>query len=419
MGGVSFNNFDSVARAFDTNKNGKVDELRVPEHIQAKIDTNQDGDISTKELASAMKADVVEVRNGEISHSRGLTVNTQGLETLKNVHTISRNASEYAFTSDYSQYQGEARVNALVENNMEYARAIRSMESSLRNIDSMTRGNGDSISRSVNSTTRNALSDSGWLKLSSTVNTIFSNNGRPSVYQDPFSNGSQQGGQVDTSGLENANADLRSAYRILHSAISNVSSATSDLPDIRQTAKSVDLSITKAFSNINEIKASPKTPVQVKDKLYELGKAQDAQVTGRAAPYAGVGAIAGGITGGVAGYFAGKNGKAISIGVAAGTAAGAGIGALVGKMKDDSFKDKANALRQLGDDVTRYNPAQDEDTLDGAAHATYNQVIQVRERTDIDSAIGANSNLKGIDSKAKDVENRTSRLADGYRKANQ
>lgn len=418
MGGVSFNNFDSVARAFDTNKNGMVDELRAPEHIQAKIDTNQDGNISTKELASAMRADSVEVRNGEISYSRGLTVNTQGLETLKNVNTIAQGASEWVFTSDYSQYQGEARANAIIDNNMEYARAIRSMESSLRNIDSMTRGNGDSISRSVNLTARNALSDSGWLKFSSTVNTIFSNNGRPSsIYQDPFSNGAQ--GQVDTSGLESANADLRAAYRILNSAISNVKSATSDLPDVRQTVKSVDLSITKAFSNINEIKASPKNPVQVKEKLYELGKAQDAQVTGRAAPYAGVGAGVGAVAGGVAGYFAGKNAKAISIGVAAGAGAGAGLGALVGKMKDDSFKDKANALRQLGDDVERYNSSQDENTLDSSAHATYNQVIQVRERSDIDSAIGANSNLKGVDARVKDVENRTSRLADGYRKANQ
>ena len=416
MSQVGFTNFDAVARSYDTNKDGNVNELKMAEHIKQAVDGNKDGQVSTKELASSLRNDAVEVRNGEVFQSRGMNIHTEGLETLKNVNNIARQGSEFVFPTSFETLQdGPDKDRAIAQSNMEYASAIRSMEGSLKNISGMTSGKGDSISRTANGIAHNALNDSQWLKLSSFVNTIASNNG--SIYQDPFSNGNSSG----NSGLISANNDLRTAYRILNNALDNIESTTNNLPDVKATAGAVDKSISNAFSNINEIRvaASKTSPAEVKDKLYKLGAAQDAQVTGRAAPWAGAGAGIGAVVGGVGGYIATKNAKTAAMVAAGGAAVGAGIGALAGKSKDDSFKEKAAGLRQQAEEVANYNPNGDEDALVNHAGSTYNELLNARNRSDIDGAIGTNSNLKSIQGNVSNIEGRTARVVDGYRKAGQ
>ena len=104
---------------------------------------------------------------------------------------------------------------------------------------------------------------------------------------------------------------------------------------------------------------------------------------------------------------------------AGGAAVGAGIGALAGKSKDDSFKEKAAGLRQQAEEVANYNPNGDEDALVNHAGSTYNELLNARNRSDIDGAIGTNSNLKSIQGNVSNIEGRTARVVDGYRKAGQ
>lgn len=412
MSGVNFTNFTLLARSFDKDKNGIVNELQANENVRARVDINNDGKISTKELSDAMRADAVEVNNGRITESRGFNVYTNGLESLKNINTIANNSSTYVFSSSYSDLKGQARIDALHSSNREYALAIRQMESSLSSINSISRGGNDSISRTVNSVSRNALNDAAYTRMIDFMGSVL-DSGAKIPEPDPYTG--NPGGEPDTSYLEDRNQNLRYAYQSLNNALRNIQNTTSNLPDVKQTVRTADNSLTSALSNISAIRSDSQTPTQVKQKLYVLSDKETAQIKGRALPYGGVGAGVGAVAGAAIGYFAaGRNTQSALIGAGIGTAVAGGIGALIGHSVDKGHENKASDLKNLGDEIERYNPDQDEATLQNESSNIYNELLNIRDRHDIDSAIGSNSNLKSISSRTSEVEKRTARILGGY-----
>lgn len=403
MGGINFNNFNSVVRTLDTNKNGSLEELKVPDQIKSRLDANKDLKVNPKELAAAMKADIVQVKDGEITYSKGLRPNNFELEKLKKINDATKSASQWMFPTDYSDEVGQKKIDHLNKDNVKFEKSIKEMEGALRDIDDMTSGKEDGITKSINSVAKTALEQSGNLKLDSFVNKSASKN---------------PDGSTDVNALNKANIDLRSSYTFLNSALETIKKSTDELPNLNKTATDVDKKITKAFSNISEIKNSPRSASEVKDHLYKVGEANDLHVTGRAKPYSGGGASIGAVAGGAAAFYLGKNLKAVSIGIAAGSALGAGFGALTGKLIDDKFKNKANELRKLANDISNYKPDADEKSLDDSATQVYKELVGVDDNRDLDTALKANNTMKSVKVNVAEIENKTSRLAEGYKIAN-
>ena len=124
MTDVGFTNFNLLARSLDKNKDGVINELQMSNDVKNRIDSDKNGQVSTKELASALRSDTVEVSRGQINHGRGFNIHTEGLETLKNVNRIANKSTTYAFQSSYTELKGSARVDAIKSNNREYSMAI-------------------------------------------------------------------------------------------------------------------------------------------------------------------------------------------------------------------------------------------------------------------------------------------------------
>lgn len=466
MSGVGFNNFNLLAKSYDANKDGSVNELNGSQQLKDKVDSNKDGNMSVAELATAMKSDSVSVSNGQLVEGKPLNVFTNGLESLKNINSIASNAKATVYERSTYDLKGMAKVDALVSNNREFAGAIRQMESGLRSIKDISRQSNDGISRSVNITAKNAVEDSRNIQIWSLIDDVISNKpyagvygpkddpfsggNKPSggnsggIHSDPFSGGGQQpsgnnggihsdpfngGGQqtgggtyvppaepdIDTSPLERKRADLKTSYEILNSALNNIEQQTSDLPDINNTVKGVDRSISNAFSNITEIKSSKSSPTEVKQTLYKLADAEAGQVKGRGKTFGGVGAGAGLVVGGVTGYLVGKNPKTAMIGAGIGLTAAGAIGALIGSSIDNKHKKNSTELKVLGDEVEKYNPQQDESNLETQSQNTYGKIVTASGRHDIDSAISVNNELKNIKSQVGQVETRTANIAKGYK----
>ncbi|MFN8674542.1 MAG: hypothetical protein U0457_20980 [Candidatus Sericytochromatia bacterium] len=476
MSGVGFNNHNLLAQSYDKNKDGFVNELQVSDQVKAKVDTDRDGNISTKELASALKSDSVAVKNGQIVEGRPLSVNINGLETLRSINSVSSNARATVYERSIYDLKGQAKVEALFDNNRQYAGAIRQMESGLRSIRDISRQSNDGISRSVNITAKNALEDSRNIQIWSLVNDVLDNRpyaGSFSPKSDPFSNGGGNGGNsikndpfsgggskpsggnnikndpfsggpshpsggnnihndpfsgggnnvpvapsepdIDTSPLERKRSDLRATYEILNNALSTINEQTSNLPDVQQTVRGVDNSISNAFSNINVVKSSKESPTEVKKKLYTLADMEAGQVKGRGKTYGGIGAGAGLVAGGVTGYLVGKNAKAAAIGAGAGLAVAGAIGALVGSSIDNKHKQASGELKTLGDQVEKYNPEADEDALKTQSQNTYNKIVSSVDKHDIDSAVVTVNDLNAIKQQVNSVEARTANIAKGYK----
>ncbi len=414
MSEVGFTNFNLLTRSLDKDKNGVMNELQMSNDIKNRVDTDRDGKVTTKELSSALREDAVEINRGQVSYGKGFNIHTEGLETLRNVNKIANNSTTYAFQSSYGELKGSARVEAIKSNNREYSSAIRQMESSLRSINEITRYGNDSISNNVQSLSRNALKDASYTRMIDFFNTVLDNPNSGSIYDDPFSN--SPSGEPDTSGLEAQNQNLRHAYQALNSALKNIENTTDNLPDVKQSIRATDNSITSAFSNIVAIRSDSQTPAQVKQKLYVKADGEQAKVTGKALPYAGVGAGVGAVAGAAIGYFAGgKNTKTAMIGAGIGLTAGAGISALIGKSIDKSHENKGKELKALGDEVANYNPDEDSNKLENESSNLYGELFNIRGKTDIDNARVSTNNVNGIKARVDNVNERTARILNGYK----
>lgn len=403
MGGIKFNNFDAIARSFDSNRNGLVEELKVADQVRSKIDTNKDQKIDTKELSVALKSDSIEIKNNEIINSKGIKGNDSQIKNLEKIHNATKSASQWMFPTDFSDLKGQEKIDKLTKNNTKFENSINDMEGTLKDVLDSTKGKEDKTSKFINTVAKNALDDSSKLKLASVANI----NASKDIL----------GNIVNEKPLEESNNDLRSSFAILNSALEMITKETGNLPDLHKTSKAVDKDISKAFSNIKVINNASKSPDDVKKHLLAVGAYTQLQVTGRAMPYAQNVALVGAAAGGVAGFYLGKSFKAVSIGVATGATLGAAMGALTGKAIDNRYDNKASEIRKLASDVSVYNTDEDIKALDKLAGQAYKEISKLSDNKDLDSAKEANTNLNSIKDKVSEIEDKTSRIVSGYKKA--
>ena len=228
------------------------------------------------------------------------------------------------------------------------------------------------------------------------------------------------GGSVNTENirhLESMNTNLQVAYETLNTTMKSITEQTNDLPDIQAALKTTDNSIARAFSNITAIETSPTGADQVSDKLNRLADETKAKATGRTGPFAGIGAAIGAVGGGAAGFFfGGKNVKSALIGVGAGTALAAGIGALIGHSIDQGYVGEAQALEKLAGDVKRYNPEGAKTQLLNSTQQTYGEILNARDKHDLDNARVVTNNLNKIQGTVAPIEQESQRILDAYKK---
>lgn len=164
-GSVNFSNHQWLVRSMDGNRNGNMDELRFNEGTQELVDTDRNGSVSEQEMVSALKADKVEIQQGQVLRGRGFNIHVNGLDTLKSVRSVAGNgiSNIHVWTPTmYSDDTARERYNKLYESNHAYDRGIDQMENALRNIVNMTDGKTDATSRALNIQAKTTLNSTQW-----------------------------------------------------------------------------------------------------------------------------------------------------------------------------------------------------------------------------------------------------------------
>ena len=400
-GNINLSNQSFLVNSFDSNKNGVMDELKVDARVQQKVDTNQDGQVSRQELASALKADSVEIQQGTIVPAKGGHIHVEGLETLRNVHSTAKNNWGHVFAPTmYQDDTFEERYNKVVDSNRAYGSAVDRQTSALRSIRDMTSGKRDATSKAIHIQAKTALQSTQWSRWMSLTNSLSS----------VFNEG-------NLAQMQQANTHLEVAYSTLNSTLRGIAEQTRDLPDVKGAITATDRSIAESLSNISAIENHAKTPQQVNSRLNQLADQVQAESGGRTTLWGGIGAGVGAVGGAAIGYFAGgQDIKSAAIGFGTGLAVGGGAGALAGNMKDKALLGEAQSLRDLAGDVTQYDPRAAKQKLEGPAQKLYQQTLNARETHDLDNARVNTNSINAIRQDVTPVQQEARRILDGYNK---
>ena len=400
MSEISFSNTDLISRAYDKNKSGFVEELQASDEIKNKVDTDKDGQISTKELSTALKNDSIEISNSKIVLNQNNFKPLENHETLSNVRIVAKNAvsaidlvdtvNAVGTLIDIASGREQTPQERAQEQRMEQQHKlnkIRNMYSSLRQITEMTNNKTDPISVDINKQAKAAMSSAFG---STVINSI------GMIFEPP-----------DSFFL---NLSLSSTSSSLRSTLSDIERKTTDLPNIPKAVKSVDASISQAFSNVEKIKSNQTSNGEMKDKLYQLGKAQESKISNKAGQNALIGAGVGAVVGGVVGYATMKNTKAALIGVGAGSALASGAAALISKGVDKAHESKAKELRSMGDQIQKYDVKTDEEALLNHAKNAYEVSVKSKPENSVNSRLAANASLNQINKSIEQIENSTEKV---------
>lgn len=164
-GSIQFSNAEWLVRSLDRNNNQVMDELQADAPIKQRIDSDKNGEISAAELSSALRSDLVEVRQGVIQTGKGFRIHVEGLETLKNVNATAKNgiSNVHVWTPTlYSDDNSRDRYYKLLESNRAYDRAVDKLESALRSIKDMTANGNDATTRAIHIQAKTTLNSTSW-----------------------------------------------------------------------------------------------------------------------------------------------------------------------------------------------------------------------------------------------------------------
>lgn len=215
---------------------------------------------------------------------------------------------------------------------------------------------------------------------------------------------------------ESINTNFQAAYSTLNSSLKAISEQTQDLPDIAAAAKATDATIARAFTNLSAIESDSQSASDVSQKLKTLSDAKRTEATGRAAPYAGIGAGVGAAAGAAIGFFAGgKNIKSALLGAGIGGAVSAGVGGLIGHSIDSKIIGKADELNVLADEVSRYQVKQEQEKVANENQNHYQTLFKARETHDVDGARVVTNEIRGVESRVRPIEQQSARILDAYR----
>jgi gas vesicle protein len=400
MSEISFSNTDLISRSYDKNKNGFVEELQTSNELKNQIDTNKDGQISTKEVSIALKNDSIEISDSKILLNQSSFKPLENHETLSNVRTLAKNAisaidlvstiNNIGNLIDIASGRELTPKEIAQQNRMEQQHKlnkIRNMYSSLKQITEMTNNKTDPISVDINKQAKSAMASAFG---STVINSI------GMIFEPP-----------DSFFL---NLSLSSTSSSLRSTLGDIERKTTNLPNIPKAVKSVDASISDAFSNIEKIKNNQTSNVEIKDKLYQLGKAEESKISNKAGKNAVSGAIVGGVVGGVVAYATMKNTKMALIGVGVGSAVTSAASALITKGIDKSHEFRAKELRSMGDQIQKYDVKNDEENLLNHVKNAYEISVKSKPENSISNRIIANESLNEINKNIDQIEKSTKKV---------
>jgi hypothetical protein len=399
-----------AAQGFDTNRNGRVEELQLSGNVRERIATGA-ADLSVEQLASALDRDQVIVKNGKVQISTGQAPVVIGRDALESIHSQTSTALSHArsYTWDahilYANPQNPEEFQAAKS---EYRRATyqfrgaaMSMRSTLEYVRSQAGRENNSLSNAVRSQAETALRYDFFNRFDSWYNGFDDGHDYSSSYDRAKSN----------------YHEARREYENLESAVSSIKRTTSDLPDPAGQLVRLNRSVTQAGNTLSELgDAQQRMSVpQVQEKLHRQAGGELAKVTGRAKPFGGYGTVIGAVAGGIIGGLAGKSGKTAAIGAGIGAAVGGGGGALIGHSIDSGHKKKAANLSSLAQEVAAYDRNADVRQLtEVAARGTLIEGA-ARQTMHIDEARDVSGQAAATSSQADGIQSRAARILAAYR----
>lgn len=397
MPSVQFNQYQALTRALDTNANQKLDELQVDGDLGRQIDSDGNGELSTREVATALQADRIDIVGSKIVPAINKTLQVPGLETLGNIHRaldetlsaphvwVPRTADnidaaveivgllagvEDKRTPAERRRQEEAQLRS---SSTGYLLAVTSMRSTLRAVSAMTANGVDARSRQLHTQAESALKSTG-----------------------AWTAGSLVGGLLFGS-AQAENTAIQIAYNQAKTTMVAMREQTAHLPNVPASLSQTNAQIGKGLNALDQIRRLQSGADSRSQQLQTEAATAESRVTGRTRPFAATGAVIGAVAGGAAGYF--LNGNSIKgglIGAGAGAAGAAGLSALIGHGIDSHYTEKARSLREMAGQVKSYDPEQAQKKLDQAALGLYRQQTAAGGVHDLDQALAIDGQIQGL-----------------------
>jgi uncharacterized protein YcfJ len=399
-----------AARGFDTNHNGRVDELQMSGNVRERIAAGG-ADLSVEQLASALDNDQVIVKNGKVQISTGQSPVVIGRDALESIHDQTSTALSHArgytwdahilYASPQNPEEYQSAKNEYRRATYQFRGAAMALRSTLESVRSQAGRENNSLSNAVRSQADTALRYDFFNRFDGWYN----------AFND---------GYDSQSGYDKAKSnyyEARREYENLESAVSSIQRTTSDLPDPAGQLVRLNRGVANAAGTLTDLGQAQRTMTvaQVQDKLQRQAGGELAQVKGRAKPYGGYGALIGAVAGGVIGGIAGKNGKTAAIGAGVGLAVAGGVGALIGHSIDSGHKKKAANLSSLSQEVASYDREADVRQLSDVAARGVLVEADARQTLQLDDARNVAGQAAATAGEAEGIQSRAARILGAYR----
>lgn len=399
-----------AAQGFDTNKNGQVEELQLSPEVRATVARGAES-LSVSQLATALDADQVLIRNGRIESARGQATHVRGAESLRAIHdnAASTVSSARTYTWDAHIYHANPQTaeeahqmkNEFKRATAEFKGAAFVLRTSLHSIERQANRGDDSVHRSVRTTAQSALRNDFWNKFDGWLNTEYGDDGRTSYER-----------------AKDRYYQARREYEGLETSVRQIRDMTGDIPDPAAKVTQLRRSVQTTSSTLQQVESAQRAfpTADVQAKLRQQAGQERSQITGRAAPFGGIGAAAGAVVGGAIGYFAGKSVKTAAIGAGIGVAVAGGGGALIGSSIDGGHRRKAADLEKRANEVGSFDVGASYRRLTNLAAQGESQAGAARTTLNIDTARELDGQLSSTTGQLNSINTEATRILESYRK---